>query len=299
MDFEFSPEDEAFRAELRAFLDEELPSWWKTVFVDDDRAMPFTRELCQKLAARGWLTLSWPAAHGGADGSVWQQAVVREEMWAAGEPRGPQYMNLNYIGPLIMRFGTPEQQARHLPRMAAGDVLWCQGFSEPEAGSDLASLKTRAVRDGDHYVVNGQKIWNSYADAPADHCLLLARTNAEVKKQQGISMFLVDMRTPGITVRADPEHGGQERVQRDLLRRRRDPGHRPPGRRGPGVDAGGGGARVRAHRHRPLRARQPGARAPGRVRARDRGRRPTPRRGIRPCAPGSPRWRCASRRPSS
>ena len=147
------------------------------MFVDDDRAMPFTRELCQKLAARGWLTLSWPAEHGGADGSVWQQAVVREEMWAAGEPRGPQYMNLNYIGPLIMRFGTPEQQARHLPRMAAGDVLWCQGFSEPEAGSDLASLKTRAVRDGDHYVVNGQKIWNSYADAPADHCLLLARTN--------------------------------------------------------------------------------------------------------------------------
>ena len=209
MDFEFSPEDEAFRAELRAFLDEELPSWWKTVFVDDERAMPFTRELCQKLAARGWLTLSWPKEHGGADGSVWQQAVVREEMWAAGEPRGPQYMNLNYIGPLIMRFGTPEQQARHLPRMAAGDVIWCQGFSEPEAGSDLASLKTRAVRDGDHYVVNGQKIWNSYADAPADHCLLLARTNPEVKKQQGISMFLVDMRTPGITVRPIPSMAGK------------------------------------------------------------------------------------------
>jgi len=209
MDFEFSPEDEAFRTELRAFLDEELPSWWKTVFVDDDRAMPFTRELCRKLAARGWLTLSWPKEHGGADGSVWQQAVVREEMWAAGEPRGPQYMNLNYIGPLIMRFGTPEQQARHLPRMAAGDVIWCQGFSEPEAGSDLASLKTRAVRDGDHYVVNGQKIWNSYADAPADHCLLLARTNPEVKKQQGITMFLVDMRTPGITVRPIPSMAGK------------------------------------------------------------------------------------------
>jgi alkylation response protein AidB-like acyl-CoA dehydrogenase len=213
MDFDFTPEEEAFRAELRAFLDDELPTWWKTVFVDDARAMPFTRELCQKLAARGWLTLSWPREHGGADGSVWQQAVVREEMWAAGEPRGPQYMNLNYIGPLIMRFGTPEQQARHLPRMAAGDVLWCQGFSEPEAGSDLASLKTRAVRisdqAGDRYVVNGQKIWNSYADAPADFCLLLARTNPEVKKQQGISMFLVDMRTPGITVRPIPSMAGK------------------------------------------------------------------------------------------
>ena len=209
MDFDFTPDEEAFRAELRAFLDDELPTWWRTVFVDDDRAMPFTREFCHKLAERGWLTLSWPAEHGGADGSVWQQAVVREEMWAAGEPRGPQYMNLNYIGPLIMRFGTPEQQARHLPRMAAGDVLWCQGFSEPEAGSDLASLKTRATRDGDRYVVNGQKIWNSYADAPADHCLLLARTNAEVKKQQGISMFLVDMRTPGITVRPIPSMAGK------------------------------------------------------------------------------------------
>jgi alkylation response protein AidB-like acyl-CoA dehydrogenase len=209
MDFDFAPEDEAFRTELRAFLADELPAWWKTVFVDDERAMPFTRDFCRALAARGWLTLSWPKEHGGADGSVWQQAVVREEMWAAGEPRGPQYMNLNYIGPLIMRFGTPEQQARHLPRMAAGDVLWCQGFSEPEAGSDLASLTTRAVRDGDRYVVNGQKIWNSYADAPADHCLLLARTNPEVKKQQGISMFLVDMRTPGITVRPIPSMAGR------------------------------------------------------------------------------------------
>jgi alkylation response protein AidB-like acyl-CoA dehydrogenase len=209
MDFDFTADEEAFRAELRAFLDDELPTWWRTVFVDDDRAMPFTREFCRKLAERGWLTLSWPAEHGGADGSVWQQAVVREEMWAAGEPRGPQYMNLNYIGPLIMRFGTPEQQARHLPRMAAGDVLWCQGFSEPEAGSDLASLKTRATRDGDRYVVNGQKIWNSYADAPADHCLLLARTNTEVKKQQGISMFLVDMRTPGVTVRPIPSMAGK------------------------------------------------------------------------------------------
>jgi alkylation response protein AidB-like acyl-CoA dehydrogenase len=208
VDFDFTADDEAFRAELRVFLDDELPEWWKTVFVDDARAMPFTREFCAKLAARGWLTLSWPREHGGTDGSVWQQTVVREEMWAAGEPRGPQYMNLNYIGPLIMRFGTPEQQARHLPRMAAGDVIWCQGFSEPEAGSDLASLKTRAVRDGDRYVVNGQKIWTSYANAPADHCLLLARTDPDVKKQQGISMFLVDMRTPGITVRPIPSMAG-------------------------------------------------------------------------------------------
>jgi len=198
MDFDFTPEEEAFRAELRAFLDDELPAWWKTVFVDDERAMPFTREFCHQLAERGWLTLSWPAEHGGADGSVWQQAVVREEMWAAGEPRGPQYMNLNYIGPLIMRFGTPEQQARHLPRMAAGDVLWCQGFSEPEAGSDLASLKTRAVRDGDHYVVNGEKTFIT-SGMRADFLTVAVRTDPANQGPGGVSLLVIDGDTPGLT----------------------------------------------------------------------------------------------------
>ena len=263
------------------FLDDELPTWWKTVFVDDARAMPFTREFCHQLAERGWLTLSWPAEHGGADGSVWQQAVVREEMWAAGEPRGPQYMNLNYIGPLIMRFGTPEQQARHLPRMAAGDVLWCQGFSEPEAGSDLASLKTRAVRDGDHYVINGQKIWNSYADAPADHCLLLARTNTEVKKQLGISMFLVDMRTPGITVRPIPSMAGKSEFSEIFF----DDAVIPVADRLGDEDAGwnlvGEGLAFERIGIARYARRQPRARAPRAVRARHAGRRSSARRGSR------------------
>src|SRR5207302_9581000 len=120
-------------------------------FVDDDRAMPLTREICGKLAARGWLTVAWPPEYGGQGASVWKQTVVREEMWARDEPRGPQYMNLNYIGPLIMRFGTPELRARFLPPMAEGEVVWCQGFSEPGAGSDLAALSTRADADGDGY----------------------------------------------------------------------------------------------------------------------------------------------------
>ena len=201
MDFAFSPQDEAFRVELRAFLDDELPDWWRGMFVDDDRAIPFTRDFCRKLADRGWLTLAWPPEHGGAGASVWTQTVVREEMWAREEPRGPQYMNLNYIGPLIMRFGTPEQQARFLPPMARGEVIWCQGFSEPDAGSDLASLRTVAVDGGDHFVVGGQKIWTSYADAPADWCLALARTDPAAPARDGISVLLVDMRTPGITVR--------------------------------------------------------------------------------------------------
>ena len=208
MDFSFSPEETAFRAELRAFLAEALPSWWRGMFVDDDRAMPFTRELCGKLAAQGWLTMAWPAEYGGRDASVWMQTVVREEMWAHEEPRGPQYMNLNYIGPLLMRFGTPDQRAEFLPPMARGDALWTQLFSEPDAGSDLASLRTRARDDGDHFVVTGQKIWSSYADAPADWGLLLARTDPDVAKHAGISVFLLDMTSPGVTVRPIPTMAG-------------------------------------------------------------------------------------------
>ena len=202
MDFEFTPDEEALRADLRAFLDEELPPWWRGMFVDDERAIPETRRICRALAERGWLTMAWPSEFGGRDASPWAQTVVREEMWAAEEPRGPQYMNLNYIGPLIMRFGTAAQQRRFLEPMARGEVIWCQGFSEPDAGSDLASLRTRADERDDGFVVNGRKIWTSYADAPADWCLLLARTDPpEPNKHHGISVLLVDMTTPGITVR--------------------------------------------------------------------------------------------------
>ena len=201
MDFAFTEEEERFREDLKRFLEDELPEWWHGMFVDDERAIPETRRICRKLAERGWLTMAWPPEFGGSGASVWMQTILREEMWAAEEPRGPQYMNLNYIGPLIMRFGTAEQQQRFLPPMAQGDVLWCQGFSEPGAGSDLASLSTRAVDAGDHFVVTGQKIWTSYADAPADWCLLLVRTNPDAPKHKGISVLLLDMTTPGITVR--------------------------------------------------------------------------------------------------
>ena len=201
MDFDFRPDEEQFRDEVKAFLKQELPDWWRGLFSEDDRVPALTREISEKLAARGWLTISWPREYGGAAQNEWKQAVVREEMYAHDEPRGPQYMNLNYIGPMIMRFGTPEQKARFLPPMAAGKVIWCQGFSEPGAGSDLASLRTRADDAGDHFVINGQKIWTSYADFPADWCLLLARTDQKAPKHKGISVFAMDMRTRGITVR--------------------------------------------------------------------------------------------------
>jgi alkylation response protein AidB-like acyl-CoA dehydrogenase len=209
MEFEFTEEQQRFRAELRAFLDEHLTEDFRGVFGSNAEEMiPLTRAICEALAERGWLALSWPKEYGGGDGDLWTQMVLREEMWGAGEPRGPQYMNLNYIGPMIQRFGTPEQKAQHLPPMAAGQKIWTQGFSEPGAGSDLASLRCRAVLEDDHFVVNGSKIWNSYAASPADWCILLVRTNVDVPKHQGISVLLVDMTTPGVEVRPIRSMGG-------------------------------------------------------------------------------------------
>lgn len=207
MDFRFPEPAVAFRRELRAFLQEELPEWWTGIFCDDERMFPFTRAFCKKLAAKNWLTMAWPKEYGGREADVWMQMVVREEMWGHGEPRGPQYMNLNYIGPAIMMFGTGGQKDRYLKPMAAGDALWCQGFSEPGAGSDLAAITTQAQDNGEGFVVRGQKIWTSYATA-ADHCFLLARTDPEASRYKGLSIFLVDMKTPGITVRPIPSMGG-------------------------------------------------------------------------------------------
>jgi len=200
MEFEYPAAAEEFRTELKTFLKEELPDWWEHTWVHDERVFPLTRQICQKMAAKDWLTMSWPKEYGGADADVWSQMVVREEMWANGEPRGPQYMNLNFIGPMLMRYGTPEQQERFLQPISNGDMMWCQGFSEPDAGSDLASLKTKATDSDEGFVVNGQKIWTSYAQT-AEWCLLLCRTDPSEKKHQGLSMLLVDMKTPGITVR--------------------------------------------------------------------------------------------------
>jgi alkylation response protein AidB-like acyl-CoA dehydrogenase len=161
----------------------------------------FSRAFCGKLAEDGLLTPHWPAEIGGQGLDPWHQLILAEEMWAAGEPRGAQYMNVNWIGPTLMKYGTAEQRARYLPPIAAGNAIWCQGFSEPGSGSDLASLRTRAVREGDRYRVSGQKIWTSYAGL-AETCFLLCRTSDDRKK--GISILLVPMDTPGITVRQIP-----------------------------------------------------------------------------------------------
>ena len=198
-----SPEHAAFRAELRRFLAAELPEEaWNMRndrdFVSDEDAA-FTRAFRKKLAAQGWLTMGWPKEFGGAGASYMTQTVYMEEMSAAGAP-GAYDQGVWLAGPAIMMHGTAAQQERWLPAMRSADVHWCQLFSEPGAGSDLASLQTRAVRDGDEYVINGQKIWTSGA-LEADWGILLARTDQEAPKHRGISYFMLDLRTPGVTVR--------------------------------------------------------------------------------------------------
>ena len=189
MDFAWSPDDEAFRRELRAFLDARLPADWEALSKDgpgSDAQAAFAREFCPRLAERGWLAPHWPREYGGRDATAWQHAILGEEMWRRGEPRSSQYMNVNWIGPTLMRFGSDAQKALHLPAIAAGRVFWCQGFSEPEAGSDLAALRTLALRDGEDYVVNGSKLWTSYVNH-ADYCFLVVRSDPASKRRQGIS----------------------------------------------------------------------------------------------------------------
>ena len=204
MDFRFSPEEEAFRSEIRAFLKAELPAEWArgggsgNLGEGGDDSWTFLRAFQRTLSQKGLLTLGWPVEHGGRAAGVMQQVIYNEEM---AYHRAPTQLGVgpDRVGPTIILYGTDEQKARHLPGIAGAETVWCQGFSEPAAGSDLAALETRAVLDGDHFVVNGQKIWTSLAHK-ADWCVLLVRTDPDVPKHKGISYLLVDMRLPGIQV---------------------------------------------------------------------------------------------------
>jgi alkylation response protein AidB-like acyl-CoA dehydrogenase len=200
VDFEMGDQVDALRQELRGLVAEHIPPDFLGAFTDDPADLAIAQHFCKVLADRGLLCPAWPEEWGGKDASLWAQTAVREEMWAVHEPRGAQYMGVNWVGPIIMRYGTPEQQRRHLPAIAGGEEIWCQGFSEPDAGSDLASIQTTARRDGDGWYVTGQKIWTSYATM-AQWCFLLTRTSRLEKKQQGLTIFLVPMDNPAIEVR--------------------------------------------------------------------------------------------------
>jgi alkylation response protein AidB-like acyl-CoA dehydrogenase len=203
MEFDWSPEEVTFRAELRSVIEAELPERWQALIPGEEASSDFTFRFCRTLAEKGLLAPHWPVAYGGRDASPWQFIILGEELWSAGEPRGSQYMNVNWIGPAIIEAGTEEQRLYHLRRIAQGDVTWCQGFSELEAGTDLAKMQTSAIRDGDEYVVNGQKVWTSYAQV-AEFCFLLARTDPESRGNRGISIFLVRTDTPGLAIERIP-----------------------------------------------------------------------------------------------
>ena len=201
MTFTEDPSVKELRDRLRRMVDEEIPADFRGAFVEGHEGQEVANAFCRRLAQEGLLTMSWPREFGGADASIWQQTALREEMWAHHEPRGAQYMGLNWVGPAIMQFGTKEQREKHLPAIAGANSIWCQGFSEPEAGSDLASLRLRAKRGDDgEWSLSGQKIWTSYAGL-AEWCFLTARSDSSGSKHEGITVFLVPMDRPGVTVR--------------------------------------------------------------------------------------------------
>jgi alkylation response protein AidB-like acyl-CoA dehydrogenase len=201
MDYRFTPEQEEFRQQIKDFLSEELPEEWRIGDQEggSDEEWNFTRQFQKKLASRGWLVPHWPKQYGGADMGIIEQVIMREEMAYHKAPL-PDIFGTSMVGPVLHIFGSDEQKREHLPGIASADVMWCQGYSEPESGSDLASLTTRAVRDGDDFVLNGQKIWTTNAHR-ADWMFLLARTDQDAPKHKGISFFVTSMKTPGISAR--------------------------------------------------------------------------------------------------
>ena len=202
MDFKFSPEDEAFRQEVRQFLAQELPADWNQRHAgddDDNDGWEFNRSFQKRLAKRGWLVVSWPKEYGGQEWSYFRQVVLNEEIAYHQAPK-PDPIGVRNVGAVMIHHGTPEQRQKHLPSVAAAEVHWCQLFSEPNAGSDLAALQTTAEDQGDYFLVNGGKVWSSFAHL-SEWGILLARTNRDVPKHKGISYFLLDMKTPGITIK--------------------------------------------------------------------------------------------------
>ncbi len=203
MDFGFTEEEEKFRREVREFLERECTEEFQAEYEETGERWGregVCMEITRKLADRGWLTLHWPKEYGGGGASIIYQFILNEEIGYAGVPTGGHRHGINLVGPTLMVHGSEEQKKKHLGAIARTEVVWCEGLSEPEAGSDLAALRTRAVRKGDEYIINGQKVWTTLAHK-ANWMYLVARTNPEASKTRGISYFLLDMKTPGVEVR--------------------------------------------------------------------------------------------------
>ncbi|MDE0592010.1 MAG: acyl-CoA dehydrogenase family protein [Dehalococcoidia bacterium] len=199
MRFDFTPEEKDFKRHLSSYLDDVLPTDWHgpaDESLDDDWKL--NQDIKKGLAERGWLVMSWPKEYGGSDSSPMMNTIFAEEMAYRRAP-GHDRFGTRMFGPTLMRFGTEEQRKKHLGSIARGEIQWCQGYSEPNSGSDLASLQTRAIEDGDDFLVTGAKIWTSLAHR-ADMMFMLVRTDPEAAPHKGISLILVDMKSPGVEV---------------------------------------------------------------------------------------------------
>jgi alkylation response protein AidB-like acyl-CoA dehydrogenase len=203
MDFNYTPEDEAFRAELRQWLEANqkfAPAPSSILAEESDDQWNARVAWHKKLHQGGWVAVNWPKEYGGRGASVMQRVVFREELSRLNLGEPGVGMGIGLLGPTLMHWGTEEQKQRHIPAILEGREIWCQGYSEPGSGSDLASVKTRAIEDGDYFIVNGQKVWTSMAHR-ADWIFALVRTAPDAPKHKGISYLLIDMHSPGITVR--------------------------------------------------------------------------------------------------
>ena len=203
MDFDYSPQEKAFRQELRTWLDANPPDGYDSdtfELIDQEDRFRVKFDWQKKLHAAGWVGIHWPQEYGGRGATIMEQTIYQQELARVRAPGFANPLGISLVGPTLMHWGTDEQKERFIPNILSADEVWCQGYSEPGSGSDLASLQTRAVDDGDTFVVNGQKVWTSFAHK-ADYCILLARTDPDAPKHKGISYLLVDMHAPGVTVR--------------------------------------------------------------------------------------------------
>jgi len=203
MDFDYSPQEELFRQELRAWLETNLPEEYNPETfetLDEDARFKIRLKWQKKLHAAGLVGVHWPKEYGGRGATVVEQAIYQQEMARVRAPGVANPLGISIVGPTLMHWGTEEQKKRYVPKILSAEEIWCQGYSEPGSGSDFASLQTRAVEDGDYFVINGQKVWTSYAHQ-AHRCILVARTDPDAPKHKGLSYLLVDMKSPGVTVR--------------------------------------------------------------------------------------------------
>lgn len=217
MDFSFTPQEEAFRQELRSWLEANLPEGWLdgtfAINKETKEYELFLRDWQRKLYEGGWAAIAWPEKYGGRNAMLMEEIVYHQEMVRVDAPPLVNYVGIHMVGPTLMHIGTEEQRERYMKKMLTGEEVWCQGYSEPNAGSDVAAIQTTAVKEGDKWIINGQKVWTSFGHM-ADQCFLVARTNKFDKKHKGITCFLLDMHQPGVEtvpiIQMDGQHDFNE-----------------------------------------------------------------------------------------